>query len=564
MSATYEIRNMGDDSLVQTLNIKENHSELSAESSPEQDLARRTNEESLDTASATPARAILRPIGSTGGTESTGSAMNKNADAHLAVSNDIIYHTGGAVMTGQTTLYNIFFGSLSTTTINQINYLSSNLGGSAWYNIQNSYYDGSGNRVPNNIKSYSVYVTNSAGFTATDAVIQSKISALITAGTLPRDVNGIYMVYFGSGVSLSGMCTSFCGYHTYFSNSGVYLKYALVGDGSLCGGSCGSFSSGPPNGDLASDLMASVAAHEIVEVVSDPLLNAWYDASGWENADKCAWNFGSYLSGYSNANVMIGTKPFLLQQNWVVGSGCALKYSSEATSRPTIRSTITTRSPTVQSSPVIRPTTAPTVQSSPTIKPTAVPFVTAVPTAAPTAASKLGSGCQCVYSTSAGYIPGVGYYCSSNSCYVCPLWYYCPDGTYALHYSLYNPSCTRSSPSSNLIKGEDNKVPMFKTASASLPIGEGNKVPMNPPLSSAAVVVISESLSGNMGISSASSPLSLLSSASMPRGSAAIGSIALVILATMALVGWAIFGRKIKTSSQALEAASENASYGDI
>ena len=39
--------------------------------------------------------------------------------------------------------------------------------------------------------------------------------------------------------------------------------------------------------------MASVIAHELVEAVSDPQLNAWYDRRGYENADKCAWTFGS-------------------------------------------------------------------------------------------------------------------------------------------------------------------------------------------------------------------------------------------------------------------------------
>ena len=36
--------------------------------------------------------------------------------------------------------------------------------------------------------------------------------------------------------------------------------------------------------------MVSVIAHEAAEAVSDPNLNAWFDSTGQENADKCAWD----------------------------------------------------------------------------------------------------------------------------------------------------------------------------------------------------------------------------------------------------------------------------------
>jgi len=56
--------------------------------------------------------------------------------------------------------------------------------------------------------------------------------------------------------------------------------------------------------------------------------NAWYDNTGYENADKCAWSYGTTFStpGGGVANVTLGTKSFLIQRNWLnVGSGsCAL------------------------------------------------------------------------------------------------------------------------------------------------------------------------------------------------------------------------------------------------
>ena len=48
-----------------------------------------------------------------------------------------------------------------------------------------------------------------------------------------------------------------------------------------------------PNGNAGADGMASIIAHELEEAATDPDLNAWYDATGAENADKCAWTFGT-------------------------------------------------------------------------------------------------------------------------------------------------------------------------------------------------------------------------------------------------------------------------------
>ena len=50
-----------------------------------------------------------------------------------------------------------------------------------------------------------------------------------------------------------------------------------------------------PNGNPGVDGMASVVAHELEETLSDPNANAWYDASGAENADKCYTDYANKL-----------------------------------------------------------------------------------------------------------------------------------------------------------------------------------------------------------------------------------------------------------------------------
>ena len=66
--------------------------------------------------------------------------------------------------------------------------------------------------------------------------------------------------------------------------------------------------------------------HEIEETHTDAMGNAWFDRRGYENADKCAWNFGTTKTASNGGiyNVTIGSRNYLIQQNWVnSGSGGA-------------------------------------------------------------------------------------------------------------------------------------------------------------------------------------------------------------------------------------------------
>ena len=45
-----------------------------------------------------------------------------------------------------------------------------------------------------------------------------------------------------------------------------------------------------PNSDIAIDSVASIFAHELVEIISDPITSdpSWINGYGYENADICA------------------------------------------------------------------------------------------------------------------------------------------------------------------------------------------------------------------------------------------------------------------------------------
>ncbi len=56
--------------------------------------------------------------------------------------------------------------------------------------------------------------------------------------------------------------------------------------------------------------LANVSGHELSEALTDPHLDAWFDANGEENADKCAWTFGTPLLTFSRRS------KWKIQGNW--------------------------------------------------------------------------------------------------------------------------------------------------------------------------------------------------------------------------------------------------------
>ncbi|CAI9090542.1 OLC1v1025341C1 [Oldenlandia corymbosa var. corymbosa] len=132
--------------------------------------------------------------------------------------------------------------------------------------------------------------------------------------------NGLYLILTSHDVSVQDFCRAVCGFHyfTFPSVVGVTVPYAWVGySGTQCPGMCAypfawpNYSGkpppggnggrddlmGPPNGDPGVDGMISVIAHELAEVSSNPLVNAWYagddPTAPTEIADLCLGVYGT-------------------------------------------------------------------------------------------------------------------------------------------------------------------------------------------------------------------------------------------------------------------------------
>ena len=188
------------------------------------------------------------------------------------------------------------------------------VGSSPYYSINTTYTGVSG--------SVSVAgettVAGSSGSRLSDSGVRNIVVNAINSGALgSADPNGVYFVLTSSNIAKSGFCTQYCGWHTYTTVGSTPIKYSFVGNANRCLNACAAQTVGP-NGNAGVDGMVSVIAHELEEANTDPLLNAWYDSSGAENADKCAWTFGQSLTLGSNGayyNMTIGARNYLIQRN---------------------------------------------------------------------------------------------------------------------------------------------------------------------------------------------------------------------------------------------------------
>ncbi|MFL5617320.1 MAG: hypothetical protein ACJ79A_02865 [Gemmatimonadaceae bacterium] len=116
--------------------------------------------------------------------------------------------------------------------------------------------------------------------------------------------NGYYPVYVDTPRGHAG----YCAWHSYGTCNGTPVQigffFSLDGDRG-CDPESPS-STGHSQGLAA---LANVSGHELSEAVTDPRNGGWWDASGAENADKCAWTFASQL-------VSFGGSSWKIQGNW--------------------------------------------------------------------------------------------------------------------------------------------------------------------------------------------------------------------------------------------------------
>jgi len=263
-------------------------------------------------------------------------AITQPTTGTVTTGNGISYH-GGPIMPGTVNIYYIWYGnwsngpqpsdSASTVTLLEALAGPSGLNGSDYAKINSTYSDNNANVTGKAVLQGTTTDNYSHGTKLRDVSVQDVVASAISSGSLPQDPNGVYFVLTSSDVNeTSGFCKKYCGWHTHATINNVDIKYAFVGNTDRCPLACEQ-QTNSPNGNSGADGMASVLAHELEEAISDPDLNAWYDSSGLENADKCAWKFGPTQTTASGAqyNQTLAGYNWLIQMNWENrrGGGCA-------------------------------------------------------------------------------------------------------------------------------------------------------------------------------------------------------------------------------------------------
>ncbi len=232
------------------------------------------------------------------------------SDAYRVITPEAVnltYHNGDVINTAKVVL--IFWGPTwasggsDNTTAQNIQAFRNQLGTSSHYSMLTQYYDTTGNINTSNLAGSQAdwFDTTNAlpsNGDVTDSTVRSEVNRYLSGhgsanGStiyevfLPKYVPGTTkLVYSSSGISTScgGPGLAYCAYH---SNNGS-IKYAIEPYPSCSGCQW--------SGWTVAQNFEHFTVHETREAVTDPLGTGWWDSSGNEADDKCAWT-GLFISG---------------------------------------------------------------------------------------------------------------------------------------------------------------------------------------------------------------------------------------------------------------------------
>lgn len=206
-----------------------------------------------------------------------------------------------------------------------------------------------------------IYADNS-GYSACldDAQVQAEVDRVSAARGLGHDLSHIFVIYLpkhvescfypGSTTTAANVCTinyqpsaAYCAYHSEDPSGAVYANMPYPVYLSKTGFTCGTDVNFPgviesPNGNPDADTVISPTSHEISEAITDPdTMTGWYDSSGFEIGDECAYVFGQTRGTPGRLyNQVINGLHFLTQEEFsnrdfaITGGGCVQNVLQEA------------------------------------------------------------------------------------------------------------------------------------------------------------------------------------------------------------------------------------------
>jgi hypothetical protein len=215
---------------------------------------------------------------------------------------NMTYH-GGKVMPTASTIA-IFrgtsWGTYSGDKVTGIDSWYTGFSGSNYAATVKEYTGTNGSADSSNTTHHGHYVDTSAETSKgnTSAVLAEVCSALTASGAqIDTAGNGYYALYSDQPRGNAG----YCAWHSAGTCNGQAIQFAFFWKLDGDAGCDPADTSGQHSQGLAA--IANVSGHELAEAMSDPASpGAWYDSSGAENGDKCAWTFGAPLVTFSNGS----------------------------------------------------------------------------------------------------------------------------------------------------------------------------------------------------------------------------------------------------------------------
>jgi len=143
------------------------------------------------------------------------------------------------------------------------------------------------------------------------SAIVAEACKIIDTNGLTADPSAVYFVYTSNFPRVS-----YCAWHGYGACNGVVIQVAYMPNTTNVAG-CDPFGvtnlgcNGASEGLVS---LANVTSHELMEAITDADISAWYDSSGQEIGDKCAWRFSSCVT-------LAGGTSWQLQEEWSNAAG---------------------------------------------------------------------------------------------------------------------------------------------------------------------------------------------------------------------------------------------------
>ena len=213
------------------------------------------------------------------------------------------WHNGNVLVTPTT--YSIFWGTSSSDITNGMATFFSGFSGSSLA-AASSEYTGNNGKVSGKTAVGGVYLDNSSPPSKALSTSSAVAEVCKVTNNAPNS-NAVYFIFTSTGAGH----VNYCAWHSWGSCGSTPIQVAYMPN--LSGVSGCDVGDTVTGHSAALAALANVTSHELSEAITDPQGTGWFDSSGQENGDKCAWAF---LSEPAPEPVSLGGTSWVLQGEW--------------------------------------------------------------------------------------------------------------------------------------------------------------------------------------------------------------------------------------------------------